>query len=81
MKHRRGFRPYRSPFVKFLAEEVGLKGQENLRSFDLAQIEPLCSHFFGRCDYGIGIRAHEFAKVLGCADDLFEYIFLLWLER
>ena len=66
--------------MQLLAEEVGLRGQENLCSLDLPQIESLCSHFLRRSHYRAGIWAHEFSKVLGCVDDLFQYVFLLWLK-
>lgn len=67
--------------MELLAEEIGLEGQENLCSFNFAQIKTLCSHFFRRCYQGVGIWANIIPEALGCADDIFERVFFLGLKR
>lgn len=81
LKDRRGFGSNWSPFMKLLAEEICLIGQQDLGPFNFAQVETLCGYLLGSGHHWIGIGTHEVAKVLSRGDDVLEDVFFIRLER
>jgi len=66
--------------VKFLAEEICLKCQKNLGTFDLAEIEALSFTLVRSGHDRIAERCDMVAEFLGIIDDLGKNFFLVGLE-
>jgi hypothetical protein len=71
---------YWRPSMKLLPKIIGLIGEQNFCSLDLAEIKSLHLSFLGSCHDWIAERGYMIAEVLGVVDDLIEYRLLVRLK-
>ena len=67
--------------MKLLAEEIGLKSKEDIRSFDFAEVETLSGYIFRSSHHRVGVWTDEVSKLLSGGHNVFENILFLWLKR
>ena len=67
--------------MHLLTEVIGLKAEQDFRSFDLAKVEAVCSHFLGGRQDWVDVGPHILAKFVGFVDDLSQDLFFLGLKR
>ena len=66
--------------MELLSEEVGFVGEQDVGTFDLAEVETLSRDFVGCCHDRIGKGTNEISEVLCLVNNVLNSTFLLWLE-
>ena len=66
--------------MELLSEEVGFVGEQDVGTFDLAEVETLSRDFVGCCHDRIGKGTNEISEVLRLVNNVLNSTFLLGLE-
>ena len=66
--------------MELLSEEVGFVGEQDVGTFDLAEVETLSRDFVGCCHDRIGKGTNEISEVLCLVNNVLNSTFLLGLE-